>query len=125
MQTSRDVSAKTRGARLEARISTEQKALFQQAATLSARTLSEFVVASAQEAAARIIQTHETITLTRDEQIRFVSALLDAPAPNERLSQAARQYRAQTGVCVFWCPFTGESSHYKKAMVVTHLVVGT
>lgn len=98
MQTSRDVPAKTRGARLEARISTEQKALFQQAATLSARTLSEFVVASAQEAAARIIQTHETITLTRDEQIRFVSALLDAPAPNERLSQAARQYRAQTGV---------------------------
>ncbi len=98
MQTSRDVSAKTRGARLEARISAEQKALFQQAATLSARTLSEFVVASAQEAAARIIQAHETIALTRDEQIRFVSALLDAPAPNARLSKAARQYRAQTGV---------------------------
>lgn len=98
MQTSCGVSAKTRGARLEARVSAEQKALFQQAATLSARTLSEFVVASAQEAATRIIQTHETITLTRDEQIRFVSALLDAPAPNERLNQAARQYRAQTGV---------------------------
>jgi len=46
-QTHRDVAAKTRGARLEARISVEQKALFQQAATLSARTLSEFVVASA------------------------------------------------------------------------------
>jgi len=98
MQTNRDVAAKTRGARLEARISAEQKAMFQQAATLSARTLSEFVVASAQEAATRIIQTHETIALTRDEQIRFVSALLGAPAPNERLSQAARQYRAQTGL---------------------------
>lgn len=99
MQTSRDVSAKTRGARLEARISAEQKALFQQAATLSARTLSEFVVASAQEAAARIIQAHETIALTRDEQIRFVSALLDAPAPNARCcSKAARKYRVQTGV---------------------------
>lgn len=98
MQTSRDVSAKTRGARLEARISAEQKALFQQAATLSARTLSEFVVASAQEAASRIIRTHEAITLTRDEQIRFVSALLAPPTPNERLRDAARQYRAQTGV---------------------------
>lgn len=51
MQSSRDESAKNRGARLEARISTEQKALFQQAATLSARSLSKFVVASAQEAA--------------------------------------------------------------------------
>lgn len=40
-------STKARGARLEARISNEQKALFQQAATLSTRTLSEFVVASA------------------------------------------------------------------------------
>ena len=98
MQSSREVSAKARGARLEARISTEQKAMFQQAATLSARTLSEFVVASAQEAADRIIRTHEIIALTRDEQIRFVSALLDAPAPNEPLGQAARQYRAQTGV---------------------------
>ena len=98
MRTSRDVPAQTRGARLEARISTEQKGRFQQAATRSARTLSEFVVASAQEAAARIIQTHEAMTLSRDEQIRFVSALLTPPAPNVRLSNAARQYRAQTGV---------------------------
>lgn len=97
MQASRDVSAKTRGSRLEARISTEQKALFQQAAMLSARTLSEFVVASAQEAAARIIQSHETITLTRDEQIRFVSALLAPAKPNARLRKAAQQYRAQIG----------------------------
>ena len=98
MQTHHNVPAKTRGARLEARISAEQKALFQQAATLSARTLSEFVVASAQEAAARIIQTHEAISLSRDEQIRFVSALLAPSDPNERLRNAARQYRAQTGV---------------------------
>ena len=98
MQTNRDVSAKTRGARLEVRVSTEQKALFQQAATLSTRTLSEFVVASAQEAADSIIKTHESMVLTRQEQIRFVSALLDPPAPNERLNQAAREYRAQTGV---------------------------
>ena len=98
MQTSRDVSAKPRGSRLEARISTEQKALFQQAAMLSACTLSEFVVASAQEAAARVIKTHEVITLTRDEQIRFVSKLLSPAKPNARLRKAAQQYRAQNGV---------------------------
>lgn len=98
MQTSGNSPPKTRGARLEARISTEQKALFQQAALLSARTLSEFVVVSAQEAAARIIQEHDTIALTRQEQIRFVSALLSPPEPHDRLRQAAAQYRAQTGV---------------------------
>jgi uncharacterized protein (DUF1778 family) len=87
---------KTRGARLEARISSEQKVLFQQAAMLSTRTLSEFVVASAQEAAVRIIEQHETIRLSREEQIRFVSTLLNPPEPSERLRRAGEQYRAMT-----------------------------
>jgi uncharacterized protein (DUF1778 family) len=98
MQTSGNAANPVRGARLEARISAEQKALFQQAALLSARTLSEFVVVSAQEAATKIIKEHETIALTREEQVRFVSALLTPPEPNDRLRLAAAQYRTQTGV---------------------------
>jgi uncharacterized protein (DUF1778 family) len=90
--------ANVRGSRLEARISNEQKALFQQAAMLSTRTLSEFVVASAQEAATRIIEAHETIRLEREDQIRFVQALLNPPEPNDRLLQASEQYRAMMGV---------------------------
>jgi len=89
---------KSRAARLEARLSVEQKAVLQQAATLSGRTLSEFVIASAQEAATRVIQEHETIRLSRAEQIAFVTALLDPPAPTERLRQAAAAYRQQTGM---------------------------
>jgi len=89
---------KARGSRLEARISNEQKALFQQAAMLSNRTLSEFVVASAQEAATRIIEAHETIRLEREDQIKFVQALLNPPKPNARLRQAAQQYRTMLGV---------------------------
>jgi uncharacterized protein (DUF1778 family) len=88
----------SRAARLEARLSVEQKAVLQQAAALSGRTLSEFVVASAQEAATKVIQEHETIRLSRAEQIAFVTALLDPPAPNERLRQAAAAYRQQTGM---------------------------
>ena len=90
-----ETADKSRGARLEARISVEQKTLLQQAAALSGRTLSEFVVASAQEAAGRVIQEHETIRLTRAEQIAFVSALLNPPAPNKRLHRAAAAYRKQ------------------------------
>jgi uncharacterized protein (DUF1778 family) len=94
MQTNASVTVdKSRTARLEARLSVEQKAVLQQAATLSGRTLSEFVIASAQEAATRVIQEHETIRLSRAEQIAFVTALLDPPAPNERLRQAAAAYR--------------------------------
>lgn len=100
MQANNDSSTptKARGARLEARVSNEQKALFQQAALLSTRTLSEFVVASAQEAATRIIEAHESIRLSREDQIRFVSALLNPPAPSDRLRQAAAQRRTMTGI---------------------------
>ncbi|SCC92862.1 conserved hypothetical protein [Thiomonas sp. X19] len=96
--TTPDATGKSRGARLEARISVEQKAVLQQAAALSGRTLSEFVIASAQEAASRVIQEHETIRLSRAEQIAFVSALLNPPAPNARLRQAAKAYRKQMGL---------------------------
>ena len=97
MQTN-EATDKSRGARLEARISVEQKTVLQRAATLSGRTLSEFVVASAQDAATRVIQEHETIRLSRAEQIAFVSALLKPPAANARLRQAAAAYRKQMGL---------------------------
>ena len=97
MQTNEAID-KSRSARLEARISVEQKTVLQRAATLSGRSLSEFVVASAQDAASRVIQEHETIRLSRVEQIAFVSALLKPPAANARLRQAAAAYRKQTGL---------------------------
>ncbi len=96
--TTKGTTDKSRGARLEARISVEQKTVLQQAAALSGRTLSEFVVASAQEAASRVIQEHETIRLSRTEQIAFVTALLNPPMPNARLRKAAAAYRKQMGL---------------------------
>jgi len=88
----------SRSARLEARVSPEQKAVLQQAATLSGRTLSEFVVASAQAAASRLIEAHETVRLSRSEQAAFVNAVLKPPAPNARLRKAAAAYRKQMGL---------------------------
>ncbi len=89
---------KARTARLEARITTDQKAVLVRAATLAGRTLSEFVVVSAQEAAAKVIQEHEALRLSRADQIAFVNALLDPPAPADRLRQAAADYRRQMGL---------------------------
>lgn len=93
-----ETAEKARTARLEARITTDQKAVLVRAAMLAGRTLSEFVVASAQEAAAKVILEHETIRLSRAEQIAFVSALLDPPAPADRLRKAAADYRRQMGL---------------------------
>jgi len=60
--------------------------------------LSEFVVASAQAAASRLIEAHETVRLSRSEQAAFVNAVLKPPAPNARLRKAAAAYRKQMGL---------------------------
>lgn len=87
----------SRGARLEARISPSQKSVLQRAAALSGRTLSEFVVASAQEAASKVIEAHESIRLTRAEQTAFVKALLSPPAASAGLRKAAAAYKKHLG----------------------------
>lgn len=93
-----EATEKSRAARLDARVTSDQKAMLQHAAALSGRSLSEFVVASAQEAAAKIIQEHATIRLSRKEQIAFVSSLLNPRSAGARLRKAAAKYRKQMGL---------------------------
>jgi uncharacterized protein (DUF1778 family) len=80
--------------RLEARITAEQKALFERAASLSERTLTDFVVSSVQAAAEEVIRRHDTIVLSPRDSVRFVEALLNPPQPNDALRAAARRHRA-------------------------------
>ncbi|MYN07704.1 type II toxin-antitoxin system TacA family antitoxin [Pseudoduganella aquatica] len=91
-------TVKARNARLEARVPSEQKDFFQHAATLAGQTLSEFVIESTQKAAAKVVQEHELIRLSREEQIAFVSALLSPSEPGARLRQAAESYRRKSGL---------------------------
>ena len=93
----REPTDPTRDARLEARVTSDQKSLFQRAAALSGRSLSEFVIDSTQEAANRVVQEYELIRLAREEQMAFASALLDPTAPGDRLRRAAATYRRKTG----------------------------
>jgi uncharacterized protein (DUF1778 family) len=86
-----------KAARLEARLTNEQKVLFQHAADLTGRSLTDFVVSSVQEVAARTIREHEVLTVSgRDRQI-FLDALLKPPAPGKRLRQAASRYNRASG----------------------------
>jgi uncharacterized protein (DUF1778 family) len=80
-------------ARLEARVPPEVKALWQQAAELEGRTLTDFVIASVQEAASKIIQRHQTLKLNREDSQAFVTALLEPPQLSETLKTAAIRYQ--------------------------------
>ena len=57
-------TAKARDERLEAWVSRDQKALFQRAAELQGRTLTDFVIASVHDAAVRVIEETQTIRLS-------------------------------------------------------------
>lgn len=92
-----EIQEKSRNARLEARVSSDQKDFFQRAANLTGRTLSELVIDSTQEAAAKIVQEHEIIRLSREEQMAFVSALLTPSEPGPRLQKAVQSYRQKAG----------------------------
>jgi uncharacterized protein (DUF1778 family) len=83
--------------RLEARVTPEQKELLQRAASLQGRSLADFVVASAQEAALRAIQDMEIIRLSAADSRVFAEALLNPPKPNRALRNAAKRYRALIG----------------------------
>jgi uncharacterized protein (DUF1778 family) len=86
-----------KGARLAARVSFEQKALFKKAAAIEGRTLTEFLVGSAQEKAQAIVQAQTFMKLTaRDSEI-LVNALLNPPAPNKRLLAEAERFK-KTGL---------------------------
>jgi uncharacterized protein (DUF1778 family) len=87
-----------RSQRLEARVSEEQKQLLVRAAELQGRSLTDFVVASAQDAAIEIVRTHDAVRLSERDRRAFVSALLAPPAPAKMLRQAARRYRTRSGV---------------------------
>ena len=83
--------------RLEARVTGEQKALFQHAADLQGRSLTDFVVSAVQHAAEDTIREHRVITLSARDSRRFVEALMNPPEPNEYARKAAAEYRAFRG----------------------------
>jgi uncharacterized protein (DUF1778 family) len=68
-----------RTARIEARIAPEALAVVRHAAELQGRSLSDFVVAAAQDAAQRAIEETYIIRLAADDQRRFINLLLNPP----------------------------------------------
>jgi uncharacterized protein (DUF1778 family) len=80
-------------ARLEARVSPEIKTLLQQAADLQGRTLTDFIVATVQAEAHRVITQHQTLKLNREDSHAFAQAILNPPEPNAALKAAAKRYK--------------------------------
>lgn len=87
----------SRSARLEARLSQEVHAMLKHAADLQGRTLSDFVVSAAQDAARRTIEEAEIIRLSLADQQRFAEALIDPPALAPAMERALERHRRLVG----------------------------
>jgi len=86
-----------RSSRLEARIDSEQKVLFERAAALQGCSLSSFIITSAREAAIKTIREHEVIRLVGPDRDAFIAALINPPKPTRKMREAARRYKKEVG----------------------------
>jgi uncharacterized protein (DUF1778 family) len=87
-------TAKDDTSRLEARVPTEVYEQIERAAKLRGLTLTAYVIATAGADARRVIEETDILRLSRTDQIAFAQALIDPPAPNQRLARAARRHAA-------------------------------
>ena len=85
--------ASNRSARIEARIPPEALATVKRAAEIQGRSVSDFVVAAAQEAAQRTIEDTQLIRLSIADQERVADLLLDPPEPKAALKRAFEAHR--------------------------------
>jgi len=81
-----------RTARIEARIAPEALAVVKRAAEIQGRSLSDFVIAAAQEAAHRTIEEISLIRLSAEEQRRFVDLLLNPPELAPAMNRAMQAH---------------------------------
>ena len=85
-------------ARLEARLPASVYALLKRAAELKGRSITDFVVNAAQDAALRVIEDNGIIRLSAEDQARFAEALLNPPAPNAALKRAMSRHAKNVDV---------------------------
>jgi uncharacterized protein (DUF1778 family) len=84
----------TRTARFEARVSPEVLAVLKRAAELQGRSVSDFVVAAAQDAAHRAIEEASIIRLSVEDQQRFAEALLNPQSLTPSMERAISRHRS-------------------------------
>lgn|ERR1700735_3779476 len=84
--------------RLQARVTPAQKNLIERAAEIRGTSVTEFIVACAQEVATATIENFEVLHLRNEAREVFIDAILNPPAPNAAARAAAERYRKHTGL---------------------------
>lgn len=97
MAISKAQESQAKNARLDLRMTADQKALIEQAAAVKGSSITSFVVNAAQREAQQVLRERQTMRLTKQDSEAFVRALLEAPRPVPRLKEAAKRYKSAMG----------------------------
>lgn len=84
---------RTKTYRFDARLNVHQKTLIQRAADLQGRSMTDFVLHSAEAAAESTIRERATLLLSAKETERFVAAIMSPREPGPVLRAAAQRYK--------------------------------
>lgn len=87
-------TASTKSERIATRVTPEQKTLIAAAAAVNGRSVTEFMVESAQKDARRVLAENRIIRLSAEHQASFAEALLNPQSANDALKAAAQAYDA-------------------------------
>jgi len=90
-------TAQIKRGRMHLRLDAKTKRKLERAAAYEETSVTDFVLANAVAAAERVIDSREKVTLSAKDWEIFYDALIDPPAPNKKLKEAARRYRERVG----------------------------
>ncbi|MEO3991572.1 type II toxin-antitoxin system TacA family antitoxin [Pseudocitrobacter cyperus] len=77
--------------RIDLRLSDDDKSMIEEAAAITNQSVTQFMLNSASERAAAVIEEHRRIVLNEDSWKRVMDALDTPPELNEKLKRAARR----------------------------------
>ncbi|EAU5656489.1 DUF1778 domain-containing protein [Salmonella enterica] len=79
--------------RIDLRLNEDDKHMIEEAAALTNQSISQFMVSTASERAAEVIDQHRRLLLNEKSWNLVMEAITNPPAPNDRLKRAAKRLR--------------------------------
>lgn len=79
--------------RIDLRLTDEDKSMIEEAAAMTNQSITQFMVTSASERAAEVIEQHRRLILNEASWHQVMEAISHPPAPNDRLKKAAKRLK--------------------------------
>ncbi|EEY9223518.1 DUF1778 domain-containing protein [Escherichia coli] len=77
--------------RIDLRLTDDDKSMIEEAAAISNQSVSQFMLNSASQRAAEVIEQHRRVILNEESWTRVMDALSNPLSPGEKLKRAAKR----------------------------------